>query len=76
MQATKHRIMDFYIWGHLKAIVYSRSIKNIEILRQCFEERRQQIPQTPGIWKRVKQSMMQRLEVCIRTDGGYFEHSL
>ena len=52
--------LDFYLWGHLKAIVYSTPIHNVEILRQRIEQECQQIQQTPGIWKRGRQSMMRR----------------
>ena len=51
--------LDFYLWGHLKAIVYSTPIHNVEI-RQRIEQGCQQIQQTPGIWKRGRQSMMRR----------------
>ena len=30
--------LDFYLWGHLKAIVYSTPIHNMEILRQRIEQ--------------------------------------
>lgn len=68
--------LDFYLWGHLKNIVYSRPVANVEILRQRVEEGFQQIQQTPGIWERVRQSMMRRLEACVRANGSHFEHLL
>ena len=68
--------LDFYLWGHLKNIVYSRPVANVEILRQRVEEGFQQIQQTPGIWERVRQSMMRRLQACVRANGSHFEHLL
>ena len=62
--------------GHLKAIVYSIPIYNVEILRQRIEQGCQQIRQTPGIWERVRQSMMRRSEACITAHGSHFEHLL
>lgn len=66
--------LDFYFCGHLKDIVYSRPIANVEILRQRVQEGFQQIQQTPGIWERVRQSMMRCLEACVRANGRHFEH--
>ena len=68
--------LNFYLWGHLKAIVYFTPIHNVEILRQRIEQGCQQIRQKPGIWERVRQSMMRRSEVCIIAHGSHFEHLL
>ena len=54
--------LDFYLWGNLKAIVYSIPIHNVEILRQRIEQGCQLIRQTHGIRERVRQSMMRRSE--------------
>ena len=45
--------LDLYLWGHLKAIVYSTPSPNVEILRQRIDQGCQQIRQTRGIWERV-----------------------
>ena len=56
--------LDFYLWGYLKAIMYSTPIDNVEILRQRIKQGCQQIRQTPGIWEIARQSMMRRSEAC------------
>ena len=66
--------LDFYLWGHLKAIVYSRPVHNVESLHQRLEQGCQQICQMPGIWERVRQSMMRQSEACITAHGSHFEH--
>ena len=67
---------DIYLCGHLKAIVYSTPIHNMEILRQRIEQGCQQIWQMPGIWERARQSMMQQSESCIIAHGSHFAHLL
>ena len=49
---------------------------NVEILRQRIEQGCQQVRETPGIWERLRQSMMQRSEACITAHGSHFEHLL
>ena len=50
--------LQIFLWGHLKDIVYSTPIHNVEILRRRIKQGCQQIWQWPGIWERVRQSMM------------------
>ena len=45
--------LDFYLWGHLKSIVYATSIENAEILRNRIEQSFRQIRETPGMMERV-----------------------
>ncbi|KAJ4442277.1 hypothetical protein ANN_12144 [Periplaneta americana] len=50
--------IDFYLWGHLKSLVYSSPVPDIESLRivaGCEE-----IRSTPGIWDRVRRAMRHR----------------
>ncbi|EFN72370.1 hypothetical protein EAG_16088, partial [Camponotus floridanus] len=35
--------LDFYLWGHLKTIVYSAPIASVEVLCACIQEACQQI---------------------------------
>ncbi|KAJ4439845.1 hypothetical protein ANN_07973 [Periplaneta americana] len=45
---------DFYLWGHLKSLVYSSLVPDLESLRNrivaCSEDTRN----TPGVWDRVR----------------------
>ena len=45
--------LDFYLWGHLKSIVYATSIENAEILRNRIEQGFRQIRETRGTIERV-----------------------
>ena len=68
--------LDFYFWGHLKSLVYSTPINNVEDLRQRIIDCCNSIKQKPGIFERVRQSMRRRLECCIQIQGGHFEQLL
>jgi hypothetical protein len=68
--------LDFYLWGHLKGIVYSRPVDNIDDLRLRIEEGFDEIRRQPGICERVRISLRRRAEQCILAGGGHFEHIL
>lgn len=65
--------LDFFLWGHLKTLVYSIPINTEEELRNriivCFDN----IRNTPGIFQRVRDSMRRRAEACILAGGGHFQ---
>jgi hypothetical protein len=57
----------FLPWGHLKTLVYVAPVNNIERLDHY---------NYPGIFERMRQSMMRRADVYIESHGGYFDHLL
>ncbi|KAJ4448490.1 hypothetical protein ANN_10506 [Periplaneta americana] len=68
--------LDFYLWGHLKSLVYSYPVPDLECLRNRIVACSEDIRNTPGVWDRVRRSMRHRCEVCIQAGGGHFEHLL
>lgn len=68
--------LDFYLWGHLKALVYAVPINNAEMLRERIFAACESIRNRPGIFERVRQSMTRRVYACIESGGGHFEHLL
>ncbi|KAJ4445382.1 hypothetical protein ANN_07187 [Periplaneta americana] len=68
--------LDFYLWGHLKSLVYSSPVPDLESLRNRIVACSEDICNTPGVWDRVRRSMRHRCEVCIQAGGGHFEHLL
>ena len=60
--------LDFHLWGHLKSIVYATWIENAEILRNRTEQGFRQIRETP--------KKIERVQACLQTQGGHFEHLL
>ncbi|KAJ4431060.1 hypothetical protein ANN_19653 [Periplaneta americana] len=65
-----------YLWGHLKSLVYSYPVPDLESLRNRIVACSEDIRNTPGVWDRVRSSMRHRCEVCIQAGGGHFEHLL
>lgn len=68
--------LDFYLWGHIKQLVYSRPIPNIDVLRQRIEEGFQTIKNNPRILPRVHRNLIKRLSACRDANGNNFEHFL
>jgi hypothetical protein len=62
---------DFKLWGHLKTLVYAAPVENKRIVNTC-----QTIRNVPGIFERMRRSMMRRVEVWIESHGGQFEYLL
>ncbi|KAJ4439392.1 hypothetical protein ANN_07514 [Periplaneta americana] len=65
-----------YLWGHLKSLVYSSPVPDLESLRNRIVACSEDIRNTPGDWDRVRRSMRHRCEVCIQAGGGHVEHLL
>ncbi|KAJ4448366.1 hypothetical protein ANN_10382, partial [Periplaneta americana] len=63
--------LDFYLWGHLKSLVYSSPVPDLESLRNRIVACSEDIRNTPGVWDRVRRSMRHRCEKVSEkgTDG-------
>lgn len=68
--------LDFYLWGHLKSVVYATPVPDVAELRERIINGCIQIRGMPGIFERVRQSMLRRVRSCIEMEGGHFEHLL
>lgn len=66
--------IDFYLWGHLKALVYKTPVIDVNDLRNRIIDNCNVIRNTPGIFERARQSMTNRLQSCILSEGGHFAH--
>ncbi|KAJ4432367.1 hypothetical protein ANN_20986 [Periplaneta americana] len=54
--------LNFYLWGHLKSLVYSSPVPDLESLRNRIVACSEDIRNTPGVWDRVHRSMRHRYE--------------
>jgi len=67
--------LDFYFWGHLKSIVFNAT-------KQCGQSARKDakgcetIRRIPGIFERVRNSMLRRAVACVDVRDGHFKHFL
>lgn len=68
--------IDFFLWGHLKTLVYTTPVQSEEDLRNRIEDSCRVIRNTPGILERVRQSLIRRTNACIEVGGGHFQQLL
>ena len=66
--------MDFYFWGHLKQIVYSTRIADVDQLRQQIIRGCNLINGNSDLLDKVYGNFEHRLELCINANGEHFEH--
>lgn len=67
---------DFFLWGHLKSLVYQTPVANDHDLMQRILDGCTNIRETPGLLERVQGSLIRRYNVCIEAHGGHIEHLL
>jgi hypothetical protein len=68
--------LDFYLRGHLKTLVYSNPIPDVDTLRQRVEQGCAFIRRIDGLCERIRQSLMRRTQLCVAVAGEHFEHLL
>jgi hypothetical protein len=66
--------LSFNLWGHLKTLVYGTLLDSEEALHHCIVDACQTIRNYPGIFARMRRSMMRHVEACTESHGGHFEH--
>jgi hypothetical protein len=57
--------------GTPKTFVYAVPVDNGDALHHLIVDTCQIIPNYPGIFERMRRSMMRRVEVCIESHGGH-----
>lgn len=68
--------LDFFLWGHIKSLVYTTPIENEDDLINRIIAACNTVRNTPGIFERVRSSMRRRAESCIIVGGGHFQQFL
>jgi hypothetical protein len=56
--------------------VYAAAVDDVAELQHRVEEGCELIPNTPGIFERVRQSLIRRTARCVQTVGQHFEQFL
>lgn len=64
--------LDFFLWGHLKSVVYKTPVGSLEELEHRITDVCRQI--TPEQLQNVRQSFVSRLYHCQEVGGYQFEH--
>ena len=65
--------LDFYLWGHLKTILYDTPLATVEVLRNRIIAACEKIRNNPGIFEHIRQSMRRQCEACIDAEGNHFQ---
>lgn len=64
--------MDFFLWGHLKSVVYRTPPQSIDDLRNRIIEECRNL--TPQVFENVRNAFENRLYYCLNVNGEHFEH--
>jgi hypothetical protein len=64
---------DFCACGLFKALVYSALVLNVNKLHMTIVNCCQTIRNYPGIFERIRQSLIRRAQACVKYHGGHFE---
>jgi hypothetical protein len=68
--------LDFYLWGHLRPLVYAAPVAREEASHHRIVDASHTIRNYSAIFAQMPQFMMRRVEACIESHGGHFEHLL
>uniref|UniRef100_A0A1B6JM23 Tc1-like transposase DDE domain-containing protein n=1 Tax=Homalodisca liturata TaxID=320908 RepID=A0A1B6JM23_9HEMI len=66
--------LDFFLWGHLKSVIYCTPVACVEDLRNRITEACRKV--TPEILTRVRSEFVNRLYYCQEVTGNQYEHLL
>jgi hypothetical protein len=66
--------LDFYLWGHLKDLVYATPPQGPDDLRNRVTAACRLV--TNAMLQDVRDNLYRRLQTCVATEGGHIEHIL
>jgi len=64
--------LDFFLWGHVKDIVYTEQSTSLADLKQRITSACNKV--TPEMLKLTTNSIITRYEKCVARNGGHFEN--
>lgn len=68
--------LDFFLWGHLKSLMYETPIESAEELVARLSAAAGEVRDTSGVFQRVRESLLRRCTACIASNGQCFEQLL
>ena len=68
--------IDFYLWGHLKGIVYATDVDTQEGPWHRVQDAATLVRNSPGVFERVRSSLLRRANACVGANGSHFENLL
>lgn len=69
-------LLEFYLWGHLKSIVFDSEVSDVQKLQQWIRNGFWMIVTTTGIFQRVRRSLFKRPMLSFEAQGGHFGNFL
>jgi hypothetical protein len=66
--------LDFYLWGHIKSVVYLTPVDDVPTLHVCIMATCQTVRIIQGIFYCVRHSLRRQAEAYIQAGGCHFEH--
>jgi hypothetical protein len=66
--------LDFFLWGHVKNLVYRVPVNNLDTLRNRIRDAMAMV--TPEMLQNVRNNLLKRARLCIQAGGSRFEHLL
>lgn len=66
--------LDYFLWGHIKSVVYRQPINNEEELKEYIKKALDTL--TPELIRRSIANLIKRVHLCIQEEGGHFQHLL
>jgi hypothetical protein len=61
--------LDFYLWGHLKTVVYATPVNDAENLLQRVQNACHVIRDDNWVLERIRQSCVRRAQACVQNVG-------
>lgn len=68
--------LDFFLWGHLKQVIYEMGGNSLEELKNKIRTEVENLNSNPALITSVQTNFARRLAVCIANNGGHFEQLL
>ena len=65
--------LDYFLWGSLKTIVYSRPINNEEEMWERIQNAVNILKNDAELMQRVNLNFLRRINLCTYVNGGHFE---
>ena len=69
-------LLDYYLWGHMKTLVYETKVDSRAELRHCIFAAAELVRSHPDNTASATPSLLMRAKNCIATGGGHFEQLL
>jgi hypothetical protein len=68
--------LGFYLWGHLKTVVYATPVNDTEDLWERVQNACQLFCDENLVFEKIRQSCVHHVQACVQNGAGHTEHLL